>query len=482
MHIHIVGVSGSGMGSLAGLLRELGHDVSGSDVAFDPPMGPALTAWGVRCLRGFDASHLSPAPDLVVVGNVCRAQNPEARAAIDGGLPYTHIGGALQRFALASTSPLVVAGTHGKTTTTALSAHLLDKAGFSPGFLIGGLPLDFPQSFRAPGPRRLQQPLRRTPFVIEGDEYDTAFFEKTPKFLHYSPEVVILTSIEHDHVDIYPTEAAYIAAFRSLMELVPSTGLVVANAADPLVRDVVGATRAEVAYFALADEDTGGVAPHWFVAPAESTASGSTFDLFAGGVAVGRLALAIPGRHNLKNAAAAIAAAAQGFAARLADLGPALATFRGVRRRLELLAEPSGVLVYDDFAHHPTAVRETLAALRARHADARIIAVFEPRSATACRNLHQTEYPRAFASADVVLLAPLGRSQLPANEALDLARLERDLHALGKSAERCPDLDSIVERVRELSRPEDVVVLLSNGAFGGIAGRVVERLAQPAHS
>jgi UDP-N-acetylmuramate: L-alanyl-gamma-D-glutamyl-meso-diaminopimelate ligase len=209
MHIHVVAVAGTGMGALAGLLKELGHEVSGSDVSFDPPMGPALEAWGVRLVQGFSPANLTPKPDLVVIGNVCRPDNVEARAAIDGGLPYTHIAGALERFALAQTSPLVVAGTHGKTTTTALASWLLDRTGFEPGFLVGGLPKGFPRSFRAAKTgRRLGgpgQPSRKPPFVIEGDEYDTAFFEKTAKFLHYAPEVAIITSIEHDHVDIYPT-------------------------------------------------------------------------------------------------------------------------------------------------------------------------------------------------------------------------------------------------------------------------------------
>ncbi len=480
MRIHIVAVSGTGMGSLAGLLCELGHEVSGSDTSFDPPMGPALAEWGVRCLTGFDPAHLTPAPDLVVVGNVCRPNNPEARAALDGGLPTTHIAGALARFALDGASPLVVAGTHGKTTTTALTAHLLDRVGMAPGFLIGGLPRDFPRSFRAAGPRRLNvgaQPARRTPFVIEGDEYDTAFFEKTPKFWHYRPEVAIVTSIEHDHVDIYPTLESYVAAFRHFVELVPEHGLVIANGADPLVREVVAHARAEVAYYALQGEDTGGAAPHWLAAPATSAAEGQSFDLFAGGVACGRFALSVPGRHNLKNALAALAASAQGYGARLAELGPALASFSGVRRRQELLGTPGGVAVYDDFAHHPSAVRETLAALRSRHPGGKLLAVFEPRSATACRKLHQQEYPAAFAAADVVLLAPLGRSNLAPEESLDLDALVAALGALGRHAERCASLDAIVPRVLELAQPGDTVALLSNGAFGGLNVKLVERLA-----
>ena len=481
MHVHIVAVSGTGMGPLAGLLAEMGHRVSGSDVAFDPPIGPALSAWSVECLRGFDPAHLDPRPDLVVIGNVCRPDNVEARFAIDSGMNVTHLAGALGRFVLEGVSPLVVSGTHGKTTTTALAAYLLDRGGLAPGFLIGGVPADFSRSFRKPGPRRLSaagagELVRRPPFVIEGDEYDTAFFEKTPKFLHYRPEVAILTSIEHDHIDVYPTLESYVTAFERFVALLPEHGLLVANAADPLVRAVAAKSRAEVAWYALHGEDTGGVAPQWLAAPAAIDATGTSFDLFAGGVACGRLALSLPGRHNLKNALAAVAASAQGFGVRISELSRALADFRGVKRRQELVGTPGGIAVYDDFAHHPSAVRETLSALRARHSGGRLLAVFEPRSATACRRLHQGDYPPAFAAADVVLIAPLGRSNLPPEQALDLSVLVEDLKKAGKTAEAPADHSEVVERVAALSRRGDVVALLSNGAFGGVVTRVVERL------
>ncbi len=483
MNIHIVAVAGTGMGALAGLLVELGHRVSGSDTAFDPPIGPELERWGVRTLRGFEPAHLEPRPDLVVVGNVCRPDNPEARAAIDGGLEVTHIAGALARFALRGTSPLVVAGTHGKTTTTALAAWLLEQTGFAPGFLIGGLPKGFAHGFRAAkAQRRLggpDRPARRTPFVIEGDEYDTAFFEKTAKFLHYAPEVAILTSIEHDHVDIYPTLASYLEAFERFVALVPEHGLIVANAADEnVVRVVEKHAKAEVAWFALADEPTHGMPPHWLAAPAGADARGQAFDLYAGGVACGRLALALPGRHNLKNAVAALGAVAQGFGARLADLGPALAAFEGVRRRQDLIGTPRGAFVYDDFAHHPTAVRETLAALRARHPAARLFAVFEARSATACRRMHQAEYAAAFDAADDVLLPPLGRSNIAPEEALDLAELTRALELRGRRAQRFDSVDAIVGELARSVRSGDVVALLSNGAFGGIHAKVLKALGE----
>jgi len=472
------------MGALAGLLKELGHDVSGSDVAFDPPMGPALESWGVRCLKGFSPAHLDPTPDLVIVGNVCRKDNPEVVAAIERGLRYTHIAGALGEFVLDTSSPLVVAGTHGKTTTTAMAAHLLDVCGFAPGFLIGGLPKNFPRSFRAAraGKPRLSlgdRPLRKAPFVIEGDEYDTAFFEKTAKFLHYRPEVAILTSIEHDHVDIYPDLDRYLDAFRKFVALLPEHGLIVANAADPhVVRVVEEHARAQVAWFALEGEDTHGKPPHWLAAPAQMDEAGTRFDLYAGGVSCGRLALTVPGRHNLKNALAAIGATAQGYGARITDIGPALARFEGVRRRQDLIGTPRRSFVYDDFAHHPTAVQETLAALRGRHPTGRLFAVFEPRSATACRRMHQDEYARAFEAADEVLLAPLGRSNLAPEVALDLSQLEHDLNARGKATRALPSVDAIVDYLALNVTPGSVVALLSNGAFGGIHAKLLERLSR----
>ncbi|MBK7584746.1 MAG: UDP-N-acetylmuramate:L-alanyl-gamma-D-glutamyl-meso-diaminopimelate ligase [Myxococcales bacterium] len=482
MLIHVVAVAGTGMGALAGLLRELGHDVSGSDVAFDPPMGPALDAWGVRKLAGFDEKNLIPRPDLVVIGNVCRRENPEAVAAMRDGLRYTHIAGALQEFVLAKTSPLVVGGTHGKTTTSAMAACLLDGVGRAPGFLIGGLPKNFPQSFRA-APARSTLPtagaLRKVPFVIEGDEYDTAFFEKTAKFLHYQAEVAIVTSIEHDHIDIYPTLASYLDAFQKFVKNVPESGLVVACCSDPLVVEVVReSARAPVAWYALEGEDTHGVSPHWLAAPAQMTAEGTSFDLFAGGVAAGRFALRVPGRHNLKNALAALAAAAQGYGAKLPELSRALANFAGVRRRQDLLGEPGGVFVYDDFAHHPTAVRETLAALKQRHTTGRLFVVFEPRSATACRNLHQAEYVKCFDVAHEVHFAPLGRDNLSPDERLDTARLAEEITSRGPKAESHQSLDSIVSALTERTSAGDIVALLSNGSFGGIHARLLAALTR----
>jgi UDP-N-acetylmuramate: L-alanyl-gamma-D-glutamyl-meso-diaminopimelate ligase len=484
MRIHIVAVSGTGMGPLAGLLCSMGHEVTGSDVAFDPPIGPRLLEWGVQCQKGFDAEHLAYGPELVVIGNLCRSNNPEARFAIDNGLPYTHIGGALQRFVLPGTRPVIVAGTHGKTTTSTLTTGLLEAAGLQPGFLIGGVPQGQGRSFRAPPPapthRNLLQPRSRPPFVIEGDEYDTAFFEKTAKFLHYSAELVVLTSIEHDHVDIYPTLADYLKPFERLIRELPQTGLVVANAADEhVVRIVRGQARSPVIWYALEGQETHGVAPHWLVAPAAADASGSSFDLFLGGVAAGRWVTPLMGRHNLANVAAALALATHGFGVEPTSLRLPLSTLRGAARRQDLLGTPDGVYVYDDFAHHPTAVRETLLGFRERHPQARVFAVFEPRSATACRNLHQDAYPPALAVADHVLLAPIAR-QLPPEEALDVARVARDVNALGKTAGAFTGVDEIVRALADRTQPGDLIAVLSNGTFAGMHQKLLTALEQRA--
>jgi UDP-N-acetylmuramate: L-alanyl-gamma-D-glutamyl-meso-diaminopimelate ligase len=470
------------MGSLAGLLVELGHEVSGSDVAFDPPMGPALAEWGIRLQQGFDPTHLADRPDLVVIGNVCRKDNPEARAAIDGGLRYTHIAGALREFGLSGTRPLVVGGTHGKTTTTALSAWLLHALGRDPGFLVGGVAKNFDRSFRAARKRRLTgsgngAPGAPLPFVVEGDEYDTAFFEKTAKFLHYGAEIGVVTSIEHDHVDIYPTEESYVEAFRRFVREIPKSGLVVANASDQLVVSVVqNEAHADVAWYALEGEATHGVAARWVAAPSVTDARGTTFDLYAGGSACGRLFVPLAGRYNLSNTLAAIAAVVEGFGIKVHELARPLADFAGVRRRQEIIGEPRGIVVIDDFAHHPTAVKKTLGALRARFPSGRLFAVFEPRSATACRAMHQAEYARSFGDADVVLLPPLGRAGLSPEERLDIERLAEDLRREGKDAEAYSGVEPIVEELRKRAVAGDTIALLSNGAFGGIHDKLLRVL------
>jgi UDP-N-acetylmuramate: L-alanyl-gamma-D-glutamyl-meso-diaminopimelate ligase len=469
MHVHLIGVAGTGMGALAGLLRKAGHRVTGSDTAFYPPIGPALASWGVETREGFDPAHLEPRPDLVVVGNVCRKDNPEARAAIDGELPYTSMPGAIESLFLADRPGFVVAGTHGKTTTTTLLAWLLHETGKDPGFLVGGIPRDFGESFRlgAAG----------APFVIEGDEYDSAFFEKTPKFWRYKPHAAILTSIEHDHVDIYPTMASYRAAFVEFVRRIPPEGLLVAWAGDPEVRAIAREARCHVRFYALAGDDCGDVVPVWSAAPAPAAQGTQPFDLFFGGSACGRVMSPLPGLHNVRNTVAAIALATEGAGVGVQALTRSLPRFGGIKRRQELRGTADGVHVYDDFAHHPTAVRETIAALRAKHPESRLVATFEPRSATASRKTHQDEYPGAFLSADHTVLAPVGRAEIAAEQRLDVAEIAAQIRAHGGAATTPADLDGVVRACVDAARPGDVILVMSNGAFGGIHDKLLAALA-----
>lgn len=484
MRIHLVGVAGTGMGQLAKMLRDGGHDVSGSDVSFDPPMGPALEAAGIRCLPGWSADNVGPDLDLVVVGNAVRRDNVEASRAVELGLERTSMSGALRERFLAGKRPLVVAGTHGKTTTSAMCAWILEVAGLEPGYFIGGLPKNFDAGARAASSKRkiVGASAKPPPFVVEGDEYDAVYWDKKPKFFDYvgapgsSDDVVIVTSVEHDHIDIYPSAEVYERQFSELAAMVPETGLVVCDARDPRARTIVAkSARSRVTFYGLDGDDTGDVTPTWLgvLVPPDTRAGIQPFDLYLGGSYGGRFALSVPGAHNVRNAVGALAACAEGFGVDIEKARQALASFAGVRRRQDLLGRPDDVAIYDDFAHHPTAVDETLRALRSRHPEGRLFAVFEPRSATACRNLHQRQYAAAFRAADRVLLAPLGRANVPEEERLDIASIASEI---GDRATAAIDVDAIIETLAKESRPGDVVALLSNGAFGGIHQRLLARI------
>jgi UDP-N-acetylmuramate: L-alanyl-gamma-D-glutamyl-meso-diaminopimelate ligase len=485
MRVHLIGVAGTGMGQLAKLLRDAGHDVSGSDVSFDPPMGPALEAAGIRCLPGWRSENISAEIELVVVGNAIRKDNVEAVRALELGLTRTSMSGALRERFLAGKRPLVVAGTHGKTTTSAMCAWILETAGLEPGFFIGGLPKNFDAGARAASSKRkiIGASARPAPFVVEGDEYDAVYWHKKPKFFDYvtppgsSDDVVIVTSVEHDHIDIYPSAEVYEQQFAELAALVPEGGLIACDARDARARAIVSRhARSRTAFYALDGDDTGDVTPTWLgvMVPADTESGSQPFDLYLGGSYGGRFALKVPGAHNVRNAIGAIAACAEGFGVDIEKARQALMSFEGVRRRQDLLGTPGGIAVYDDFAHHPTAVDETLRALRSRHPNGRLWAVFEPRSATACRNIHQHEYAKAFRAADRVLFAPLGRSNIPEPERLDVAQIAQEI---GPNAAASPSVDAIIETLSKEARSGDVVALLSNGAFGGIHARLLRELA-----
>ncbi len=469
VHIHLIGVCGTGMGALAGLLKAAGHRVTGSDASFAPPMGPALQRWGIEVMEGFSAENLQPAPDLVVVGNVCRPTHVEARAAIDGGLTYTSFPALMEQEFLQDRQSLVIAGTHGKTTSSSLLAFLLREAQKDPGFLVGGIPRDFDVSFRlghAGGP-----------FVIEGDEYDCAFFEKKPKFWRYNPHAVLLTSVEHDHIDIYPDEASYLAAFSGLIERIPTDGLLVAYAGDPHVRALAAQAKCRVRYYALDGDDCGDQVPIWSGAIAPPVGGATPIDLFGGGSPLGRVMSPLAGRHNARNLLGVLAMATEGAGADLSTLLDAVPRFSGVKRRQELLAIAGGVRVIEDFAHHPSAVQETLAGLRQLHGEGKLLAAFEPRSATASRRLHQQAYGVAFDSADGVVLAPVGRPEIATDERLDTTSLAERISSDSTWAVAADSLNRVRDTIVSQAEPGDTVVLMSNGAFGGIYDDIIASLA-----
>lgn len=468
-HVHLIGVAGTGMGALAALFLEAGYRVSGSDTAFHPPIGPALREWGVETMAGWNPANLEPAPDLVVIGNVCRSDNPEARAAIDGGLRYLSFPGAMEEIFLAERRGFVVAGTHGKTTTTCLLAHVLARAGLNPGLLVGGIPKSLGRSSRLGA--------KDAPFVIEGDEYDSAFFEKSPKCWRYKPWGVILTSIEHDHVDIYPTEASYLDAFRGLIARIPEDGLLVAWAGDPRVREVVREARCRVRFYALDRDNTGDVAPEWSAAVSPIVGGATAFDVFGAGSFLGRVLSPLSGLHNVRNALASLALAAEGADVSFDRASGSLRDFQGVKRRQDLLGVVDSVNVYEDFAHHPTAVRETLRGIREKHPEGRLIAAFEPRSATASRAMHQREYVEAWGDADEVFFAPVGRPEIAASEKLDVAAIVSAIVAAGKPAHAPASIPELAAAVVDLARPGDTIVLMSNGPFGGVYDLVLNGLA-----
>jgi len=504
MRVHLIGVSGAGMAPLAGLLRQAGHEVSGSDSSFDPPMGPRLAEWGVKTTQGFDPSNLDgldPETDAVVVGNVCRRDHPLAVAAESRGLRRISMPTALRELVFGARPVIAVAGTHGKTTTTALVAAILAIAGLEPGWLIGGVPIAISGTSFDESPFSLGRASRSlvgtplAPFVIEGDEYDSAFFEKVPKVWGYAPKAAILTSIEHDHVDIYPTAESYRAAFVGLLERLPSEeegGLLIANAGDRAVVELVRAVnpKCRVVYYAGHDvagrafpsgdaSSAMGETPIWTAHEVGLSGDGDavqSFDLFVGPTSAGRFGIGIFGTHNVSNAVAALSLAAEMLAVPVREVSHRLGAFRGTRRRLDRLVDGAtsnrGVTLYDDFAHHPTAVEATLSAVRNRHRRARLVAVYEPRSATACRSMHQDAYAHAFQPADVVVLAPLGRSTIAESERLDLARLADALRAKGKTVHLPPGVDSVVSTVTALATNGDVVIAMSNGAFGGVTQKL----------
>jgi len=460
LHLHLVAIGGTGMAPLACLLQAQGHRVTGSDGPLYPPMSGLLEAAGIRPLVGYSAAHLTPAPDVVVIGNAVRRDNPEAIEAERLGLTKLSMPEALARFFLADRQPLVVAGTHGKTTTSAMAAWVWSECGRDPGFLIGGVPIDLGVSFRRGGGPR---------FVIEGDEYNAAYFDRGAKFLHYRPETLLVTSVEYDHADLYPSHQALLASYARLIALVPESGLIVACGDSADLRALAGAARAPVVFYG--EDEANAVR---LLGSPTADSAGIRFRLRDENGEERELAMPLWGVHNAVNALAVWAAGRRdGLGA--AELAAALARFRGVKRRQELLADHHGIVVVDDFAHHPTAVEKTLASMRMRFPGRRLLACFEPRSLTAGRSFLLAGYARAFAVADGAYFAPIfHRDRLAPEDRLDLAALAADLSAAGTPCVLAEDLDALRERVLADLGPGDVVLTMSSGSFGGLPRRLAD--------
>ncbi len=462
MHIHILGICGTFMGGLAALARERGHKVTGCDANVYPPMSDQLRALDIELIEGFGADQLAIKPDLYVIGNVIVRGNALMEAILDAGAPYTSGPQWLADNVLQGRHVLAVAGTHGKTTTTAMLAWVLDRAGLEPGFLVGGVPMNFGVS------ARLGSSKAGAPFVIEADEYDSAFFDKRSKFVHYRPRTAILNNLEFDHADIFDNLAAIERQFHHLVRTVPSTGRIVVNSREESLQRVLGmGCWSEVQRFGARKEEPGAL---------RARGEPHAFDVLRGSLKIARVEWPLMGEHNQLNALATIAAAEHaGVAPEVA--AKALASFENVRRRLELRGEASGVKVYDDFAHHPTAMRTTINGLR-RKIDStraapgapqqRILAVFEPRSNTMKLGAMKAQLPWALEEADLAFCHSGGLGW-DAAEALA---------PMGKQAIVCDTITQLVDRVVAAARPGDHVLCMSNGGFGGVHAKLLEALGK----
>jgi UDP-N-acetylmuramate: L-alanyl-gamma-D-glutamyl-meso-diaminopimelate ligase len=479
--VHLIGIAGTGMGAVAGLLRAKGHDVRGSDAAVYPPMSEQLAGLGVPVFQPYAASNLDWGPDLVVVGNVHGKDHVEVEAARARGLELTSFPALLGRELLADRHSIVVAGTHGKTTTTSLIEHVLREAGRDPSLFVGGVPIGLGQGWRLGKGKE---------FVVEGDEYDTAFFDKGSKFLHYHPDTCVITSIELDHVDIFPSVEAVREAFRKLVATLPADGLLIVAAESNDAVAIAGNATCKVERYAVvedgaveADADAPDAPPPgvtWWARGLEQLKSGRVaFDVYRNTERIERFETLLVGRHNVGNCVAAIAVChARGVP--VAAIRKGVGSFAGVRRRQELRGVASGVTVLDDYAHHPTAVRETLRALRGRFPKRRIIAVYDPRSATSRRRTFQAEFAQAFSLADEVVVGKLfDPSKIPETDRFDPEKLALDLHRIGTKASYLPEVAQIVEHVASAAAPGDVVIVLSSGAFDNIHDRLLDAIGDP---
>ena len=471
MHYHLIGICGTAMASLAGMLQARGALVTGSDENVYPPMSTMLASLGIEVKQGYHAEHLNPQPDCVVIGNAIPRGNREVEETLNRKLLYRSQAEVVKEEFIRGRRSLVVAGTHGKTTTTGIAAWVMDQGGLNPTFLIGGIAQNFGVSFRV---------TNSDYFLIEGDEYDTAYFDKGPKFMHYLPELAIVNNIEFDHADIYPDLAAVRLAFRRLMNLVPANGRLIVGWDNNNVREVV-ASFGERLFTQL---ETFGMSPDakWQVADADYSGEFSTFKVVREGVEWGQFKTPLIGDFNLLNCLAVIIAA-DAWGIGRESIAKALASFKNVRRRAEVRGEAGGVTVIDDFAHHPTAVRETLNALRNKYRQRRLVAIFEPRSWSSRLAVFQREYAQAFAAADYVVIAKVFDSQKVAEKGrmLDTDELIKEIAQTNKPALALPGADEIVGHLLPQLRQGDVVAIMSNGGFGGIHEKLLAQLDAREH-
>jgi UDP-N-acetylmuramate: L-alanyl-gamma-D-glutamyl-meso-diaminopimelate ligase len=467
-HIHLIGICGTAMASLAGMLKERGFRVTGSDAAAYPPMSDFLAGLGIAVAQPFDPRNLEPRPDLVVVGNAISRGNVELEQLLDQRIPFCSLPQLLHEEFLRGKEVLVVAGTHGKTTTTSMLAWIFHSAGMQPSFLIGGIAENFGSSFHLG---------RGKHFILEGDEYDTAFFDKGPKFLHYFPDAVILTSVEFDHADIYKDLDAVETAFKRLVNLIPRRGRIIAF--DGIAGGAAGSASLERCLskaFCPVERYGVGASADWRITDLKLEAGGTSWTVLHGGRAWADLQFPLAGEYNVWNATAAAAMAAN-YGISKEEIAAALKTFKSVKRRLEVKAQVNGITIIDDFAHHPTAIAGTLKALRARYAGARLWAILEPRSNTLRRRVLQADLALSLALADEVVVASVFRSEaVPVNERLELPELAADIQKHGTHARLIGDADEIVREVAPEMRSGDVVAILSNGGFGGIYEKLPARL------
>jgi UDP-N-acetylmuramate: L-alanyl-gamma-D-glutamyl-meso-diaminopimelate ligase len=460
-HVHLIGVCGTAMASLAGMLQQRGFQVTGSDNAAYPPMSDFLASIGISVRQPFSESNLEPRPDLVIVGNAISRGNVELELVLDQRIPFQSMSQVVYDEFLFDKQRLVVAGTHGKTTTSSMLAWIFHYAGRSPGFLIGGIPENLGSSFGLGS---------GTEFIIEGDEYDTAFFDKGPKFLHYFPDAVILTSVEFDHADIYKNLDEVKTAFMRLVNLIPQRGLLIAWDGHSNVDECASRALCRVERYGFAETSA------WRIADVQYAPDVTRWRVLHNDQLWRDFEFSLAGEYNVLNATAAAAMAANyGIPADV--IADALREFRSVKRRLEVKAEVQGITIIDDFAHHPTAIAATLKAVRARYAGRRVWAVLEPRSNTLRRKVFQHELAQSLSNADAVILADVFKSEaIPEHERLDPAAVVANLNANGKPARLLRDADTIVATISPELHPGDVVAILSNGGFGGIYEKLPAKL------